>query len=163
MDERLRTFLIVLVAALGLALVVVGAIILFATPTHVSITPDDTIENTPEPTVSTMLVQGAGCEVDTDCTYALNAYPQLRCISTNCPEADDPNQPPQGDPAYEWIESYHSTCVNANQMNNQNGNGEELQIDSRAATCTCKAISPAGDVITSVTGQKVCVTQLNEE
>ncbi len=162
MDERLRTFLTIVAGALVLAVLVVGVIVLFLTPTQVVVTPHP-IENTgPEPTVSGMLVQGASCETDSDCAYALNAYPYLRCTSPNCPEADDPNQPAQGDPNYEWIESYQSSCVNTTQMNNQNGNGEELLIDSRAASCTCKAPSPAGDVITSVAGQKVCVTQLHE-
>ncbi|MEK6902905.1 MAG: hypothetical protein AABX02_04955, partial [archaeon] len=149
---------------LVLAVAVVGVVMLFLTPTYVVSNQPPPVEGegSGTPITSGLLIQGAGCEVDADCVYALNAYPALRCISENCPDPSDPAQPEQGDPAYEWIDSYHETCVNAQQLNHQNSNGETLQIDSRAATCTCQAIESPDGSITSVTGQKTCRTQLTQ-
>lgn len=111
-------------------------------------------------TSSGMLIQGAACEVDSDCVYALNAYPIQRCVSQNCPPPENPNQPVQGDPAYEWMNGYLDECVNSVQLGGKNVQGEELLIDTRAATCACEPIPLAG---TSVDGQKICRKKMVEE
>lgn len=105
------------------------------------------------------LVAGAACEVDEDCVYALNAYPAQECISPNCPPEDQP-QPEWGDPNYEWKQTYLDECVNAAQLDGKNLQGEELLIDTRAATCTCQTIDLAN---TSLDGQKICRKKIVEE
>lgn len=136
------------------AIVAVGAV-LFLEPVTVE------TNQLPEPVeehggVTPLLVQGAGCEQDSDCSYAINAYPKLKCVSENCPPVENPNQPEQGDPAYEWEQSYDPACLNVAQLNNQNSDGDELQIDTREASCVCKPIESQDGIITSVTGSKVC-------
>lgn len=105
------------------------------------------------------LIAGVSCEVDSDCVYALNAYPIQKCISQNCPPLEDA-QPTPNDPAYEWGDAYLDECVNAAQLNGKNVQGEDLLIDARAATCACEAIQLAG---TSLDGQKICRKKMVEE
>lgn len=104
------------------------------------------------------LVAGAACETDNDCVYALNAYPIQKCISANCPPPEM-EQPEPGDPKYEWKDAFLDECVNAAQLEGKNLQGEELLIDSRAATCACKPIELAN---TSLDGQKICRKQVSE-
>lgn len=162
MDEQMHTLLLIVGGIVGLVLIGGGLAALYFTPVQEGAVQGEQPMEESGPIMAGMLVQGAACEQDTDCVYALNAYPALRCVSPNCPDENDPNQPEQGDPSYEWIESYQETCLNAGAMSNQNTNGEELQIDSRAAACTCEVIGSPDGVPTSLTGQKICVTHLAE-
>ena len=140
------------------ALVVVGAL-LFLTPT--SVVTDYTGGPVEESMNAPKLAAGASCTSNDQCVYALNAYPKLKCISENCPPEENP-QPAQGDPDYEWAEGYDPACVNAGALNNQNGNGEELLLDTRAASCACQPIQSPNGGITSLTGQSICVVIENE-
>ncbi len=110
-------------------------------------------------TTSGMLILGAACEQDADCVYAINAYPTQKCISANCPPPEDA-QPETGDPAYEWKQTYLDECVNSAQLNGKNVQGEDLLIDSRAASCACQTIDAQG---TSLDGQKICRKQVVQE
>lgn len=134
-----------------IALVVVGAL-LFLTPTQVVTNYDGSPIEEYEP--SPKLAAGASCTSNDQCVYALNAYPKLKCVSENCPPEENP-QPAQGDPAYEWIEGYDPACVNAGALNNQNGVGDELVVDTREASCACQPIQTNGE--TSLSGQSICV------
>jgi hypothetical protein len=136
---------------LAIGIVLVGGILYF-NPNKVEQTPPEQ-----GPIILGSLVQGAMCEQDSDCTYALNVYPTLKCVSPNCPEPNDPNQPDIGDPNYEWIEGNDPACVNTADLQGNNLNGEPLQIDTREASCACKPIESENGIITSVTGEKVCV------
>lgn len=109
------------------------------------------------------LVRGAACQQDADCAYAENAYPGLRCISPNCPPEEDPNQPTQGDPAYEWLDAYQGACVNAGELQGNNLAGEPLLVNARDFSCACEPIpaGPNGEQ-TSLTEQKVCTVRTNE-
>ncbi len=105
------------------------------------------------------LIAGATCEQDSDCVYALNAYPYQKCVSPNCPPPENA-QPEPNDPAYEWESTYVDECVNNAQLNGKNVQGEELLLDTRAATCGCETIELPG---TSIDGQKICRKKLVEE
>ncbi len=104
------------------------------------------------------LIMGASCEQDSDCVYAINAYPTQKCISQNCPPPEDA-QPEIGDPAYEWKQTYLDECVNSVALGGKNVQGEELLVDERAATCWCQTIQAEG---TSLNGQKICRKQVVE-
>ncbi|MEK6970976.1 MAG: hypothetical protein AABW68_04815 [archaeon] len=106
-----------------------------------------------------LLVEGAACEQDTDCVYALNAYPSPQCVSTNCPPPEAIEQPEPGDPIYEWVDGYDPACVNANALNNQNREGEPLLLEDRETRCACQPIPTGDGVITSLTGSKICTVQ----
>lgn len=148
--------------ALGL-LVLVAVSYLSFTGFKLDFTPSNDHENggpLPQgPSIAPSLVRGAACETNEECVYAENAYPILRCISPNCPPEDSPEQPVQGDPAYEWLDAYQGSCVNGNELGFQNALGEPLQVSTRSFSCACEPI-PAGPngERTSITGQKICMT-----
>jgi hypothetical protein len=151
----------IILGILGVAALVVLGVLLFLTPLRVETNyPGVPVEETGG--IAPSLIQGAACETDEQCTYALNAYPILKCISGNCPPEDSPNQPEGGDPTYEWIQGYIPSCINAESINNQNSEGEELQIDEREASCACVPIQSQDGIITSVTGIKICTVVNNE-
>jgi hypothetical protein len=117
---------------------------------------DGGMPNTPS---TGKLIAGASCEQDLDCVYALNAYPIQKCISPNCPSPENA-QPEPNNPAYEWKQTYLDECVNNAQLNGKNVQGEDLLIDSRAASCACETIQLPG---TSLDGQKICRKKMVEE
>lgn len=146
----------IILGMIGIIVLVVGGALLFLTPvTVVTDYPGGPVEETGG--IAPMLVQGAACETNEQCVYALNAHPILKCISENCPPEDSPIQPEVGDPKYEWIQGYIPSCINAESLNNQNTEGEEFQIDEREAKCACQPIQSPEGVITSISGTKVCV------
>ncbi len=144
----------IILGMIGIIVLVVGGALLFLTPVTVVTDypggPVEEYQGTPK------IAAWASCVTNDQCVYALNAQPKLKCISENCPPEENP-QPTQGDPAYEWMEGYDPACVNASAINNQNGNGEELLLDARAASCACQPIQSPEGVITSISGTKVCV------
>ncbi len=145
----------------AIILVIVIIAFLYFYPAQLGTIPPGIGPDGATPIVSGLLVQGAACEQDSDCMYALNAYPIKRCISGNCPPEDDPNQPEPGDPAYEWFDTYQPSCVNANDLQNKNILGEDLQFDPREHECECVPFqSPEGHP-TSLDGQKLCQEKKN--
>lgn len=147
----------IILGIIGIIILVVGGALLFLTPvTIVTDYPGGPVE---EYEGSPKLAAGASCTSNDQCVYVLNAYPKLKCISENCPPEENP-QPMQGDPAYEWIEGYDPACVNAGNLNNQNAAGDELAMDTRAASCACQPIQTNGE--TSLSGQSICVVIENE-
>lgn len=141
-----------LAIGVGIVVLIVLAAFAFFVPVQV----DTSTDGPSGPVVSGLLIRGAACEQDSDCVYAVNAYPTLRCVSPNCPP-EEMDQPASGDPAYEWIESYHDECVNFADLEGKNELGEDLLVESRGVNCTCEPIAPRDGAITSVSGQKVCV------
>lgn len=143
----------IILGIIGIVILVVGGALLFLTP--VTVVTNNQGEPLEEYEGAPKLAAGASCVTNDQCVYALNAYPKLKCVSENCPPEESTEQPTQGDPMYEWVEGYDPACVNAENLNNQNGKGEELQIDERAAKCACQPIQTNGE--TSLSGQSICV------
>ncbi len=102
-----------------------------------------------------LLIVGAACEQDSDCVYALNAYPIEKCVSTNCPPSTEP-QPETDDPAYEWQTVYLDECVNSAALQGKNFLGEDLQVDTRSNSCVCQPFASPDGFPTSLDGQKIC-------
>jgi hypothetical protein len=135
----------------AILILVVGGAYLFLTPVTVVTEYEEGLNG--DNTQTTKLAAWTACTTDDQCVYALNAHPKLKCVSENCPPEENP-QPAQGDSAYEWIPAYDPACVNAENLNNQNGEGEELLLDTRAAKCACQPILTSEG--TSLAGQSIC-------